>query len=352
MHACDAWAPAGRGKLFPRGRRPDGGVLTREKARFFSWRTLEWAAWFVVWLGLLGVTIAGYFGREDWRLDLFANFRMQYYLAALLLCAAVAWRRFRVLLALFLVPLLWNGWEIFNIPPRRDPASQDTVYRAISANVFTKNAQPEHTEEWIRAQEPDVVALIEITDRWDDTLKRLKDILPYQRRQGWGPRYGSALLSRHPPAADPKPGGYAGVGSLPLAVQTPDGPLICLLVHPVAPTTERAWKWRGNALEAIAEYAAEESRRAPMLVLGDFNTTPWSPFHQDFLSRSGLDPVETSVLPRRTWPTHNPLFWIPIDHFFLSPQLAAQKQWVGPNLGSDHYPIALDFTFRSAENDP
>jgi len=325
-------------------------LLIRERSRWFSRRLVERTALFIGWVTLMVASAAGYWGREDWRLELFVNFRMQYYLVALLLCGVAAWRGYHGLLGLFLIVFIWNGWEIFDLaPPRSKPVAG--VYRAISANVYTKNSQPNRTEAWIREQEPDFVALIEIDHKWDPVLERLRDILPYQRHQAWGAHYGAAILSRFPPTRQPRDYPYAGVGSVPLEVQTPDGRLHLLLVHPLAPMNERAWKWRGKALEAIAKYTAIQSETTPVIALGDWNTTPWSGFYADFVKASNLAPVETSALPRRTWPTHNPLAWIPIDHFFVSPSITPLRQWVGPDLGSDHYPIGMDFSFRNPVGD-
>ncbi|GHC01079.1 endonuclease/exonuclease/phosphatase family protein [Cerasicoccus arenae] len=317
----------------------------RARRSIVSWRNVERLSLGVAWLVLFAAGMAGYWGRDDWRLELFANFKMQYYLGALVLCAVAAWRRYGVILGLSLVIVLWNGWEIFNFSTERIESPERT-YRAISANVYTKNSQLDRTETWIRQQEPDFVALIELTSDWQVVLENLKDILPYQQVQMWGGRYGAAVLSRFPPTEQTAPG-FAGVGSVPYEVMTPDGPLLLLLIHPLSPTNEKAWNWRSNALTAIANYSAKESERVPTLVMGDMNTTPWSPFYRDFVSKSNVTPVVTSILPRRTWPTTNPLLWIPIDQFFLSDGLGAVTQWTGPDLGSDHYPIGLDFGFAS-----
>jgi len=315
----------------------------RARRRIFTWRNVERSTLFVLWLVLLVASALGYFGREDWRLDLFANFKMQYYLGALGLSAVAAWRRYRILLGLFLIVVGWNGWVIVNFASQSvEPGPR--VYRAVSANVLTQNDQIERVEAWIREQKPDFVSLIEITGDWRPALERLSDILPHQRVQMWGDRYGSAVLSRYPPVEDGQRYPFAGVGSVALNVVTPDGRLNILLIHPMSPTNEKAWQWRSNALTAIAEYA-RDNEGAPMLVMGDMNTTPWSPAYKDFVSQSELSPVVTSFLPRRTWPTQNPLLWIPIDHFFLGGPLGPVSQWTGPDLGSDHYPIVMDFCF-------
>ncbi|MEO0796553.1 MAG: endonuclease/exonuclease/phosphatase family protein [Verrucomicrobiota bacterium] len=324
-------------------------MISRTRRKWLTWHGFERFVLFIAWVLLVAMTAAGFWGREDWRIELFANFKMQYYLAALIICAIAAWRRYHVLLVLNLLVFLWNGYYIFNFNPQRFQ-TEGRVYRAVSINVYTQNAQISRTERWIREQEPDFVALIEITDEWRPTLDGLKDILPYQRTQLWGDRYGTTVLSKYPPTDSRQKHGFAGIGSLPYKVSTPDGPLMLLLVHALSPINERSWNYRDDALKAIARFSSESAIEAPVLVMGDFNTTPWSVFYDDFVLQSRLDPVVTSVFPRRTWPTQNPILWIPIDHFFLSDQLKPVDQYIGPDLGSDHYPIGLDFFFDDERN--
>jgi len=39
-----------------------------------------------------------------------------------------------------------------------------------------------------------------------------------------------------------------------------------------------------------------------------------------------------------------PLLGIPIDHCLVSPEIIVTKRSVGPSVGSDHYPVIIDFS--------
>ena len=81
----------------------------------------------------------------------------------------------------------------------------------------------------------------------------------------------------------------------------------------------------------------------PVLVLGDLNASPWSSHFRRFLRDSGLRDSAQGRGVQPTWPAGMPWLWIPIDHCLHSPQLQVVARHVGPNLGSDHYPVVVDF---------
>lgn len=307
-------------------------------------RGLGWWLWGSLWLLILAIltafSLAGFWGREGWRLDALAHFRLQYLAASAVLGLMLIWRRRWLLLIPALALALLNAYWVFNWPANpglwREPA-----LKAISINVYSRNDDIERVVAYLEEEQPDFVALIEITGAWRPSLEQLKERFPFQEVRIYGDTFGSALLSSHPMTERTYP--YAGVGSIAKEVQTPSGMLTLLLVHPLAPVNEKAWTWRNQTLQQIVAFCKETD--GPILALGDYNCTPWSPVFQDFLKASGLSLPDARALPRRTWPAGKPWFWIPIDHFLLTADLTALAEWTGPSVGSDHYPIGLIFAF-------
>lgn len=308
---------------------------------------LGWWLRSLVWLALLAgltvVSLLGYWGDQHWKLDLFSHTRLQYLVAAsgLAVCLVIVRRWFLMLLTVAV--LLLNAWEVFSIPGRVPLHNPQQVYRAMSINVYSGNPQISRVVDYIRSEAPDFLALIEINGDWREPLEGLKDLLPHQEIKIWSSDFGYALLSKYP--FTEKTFGYIATGTLAREVQTPQGKLLLLQVHPLAPTNERAWKWRNESLTKIADFCAMQEQ--PLLLLGDMNCSPWSPNFKNFLQTSGLHQPDVRWLPRRTWPAGHPWLWTPIDHILLSYPLAAIDEWVGPYVGSDHYPVVCDFVFAS-----
>ncbi len=302
--------------------------------------------WLLIIAVLAAMSLAGFWGREHWRLDTLSHFRLQYLTAASVLSLLLIWRRRWLLLLLALALVLLNAVIVLDWP--RGPGLwREPALKAVSINVYSQNEQVGRIVDYLRKERPDFVALIEITGKWESELENLRDLYPFQDVRIYGHNFGSAILSSHPMTERSlqREIGYAGPGSIAREVQTPSGHLILLLAHPLSPITEKAWGWRNSAFDTIAEFTQKADE--PLLLMGDLNCTQWSPMFQDFLADSGLHEPNARTLPRRTWPAGQPWLWIPIDHFLLSPDLTALAEWTGPSVGSDHYPIVLIFAFSA-----
>lgn len=186
--------------------------------------------------------------------------------------------------------------------------------------------------------QPDIIALHEVTAPWLELAERLAEAYPHQLRQRIG-NGSTLLLSRYP--ATKITGRYAGYSALPCLIEPPGQPALTLLVqHPPSPKTARDWQWRNDALMTAARFIDETP--GPVLVMGDLNVTPWSPWFEHYRREAGLVTPGTRFFPRATWIFSQPLLGIPIDHFLLKGDLRARREWTGPQVGSDHYPILLE----------
>jgi len=113
-----------------------------------------------------------------------------------------------------------------------------------------------------------------------------------------------------------------------------------ILVHPTVPIKQQSFIDRNQQLAGIGQYAAQVKN--PLVVVGDFNTTMWSPFYKNMVNTGKLRNARSGfgILP--TWPTFMPLAYIPIDHFLVSQEIGVLKVHTGSNVGSDHLPLITD----------
>jgi endonuclease/exonuclease/phosphatase (EEP) superfamily protein YafD len=79
--------------------------------------------------------------------------------------------------------------------------------------------------------------------------------------------------------------------------------------------------------------------QGPVVLIGDLNTTPWSAHYRQLLMATQLHDARTGFGIRPTWPTYFPVFFIPIDHVYVSPDLIPITLETGNYNGSDHLPI-------------
>ena len=79
-----------------------------------------------------------------------------------------------------------------------------------------------------------------------------------------------------------------------------------------------------------------------MVVLGDLNVTPWSPWFRRLLEAGGL--ADLAGGPHRpTWaPAPVPAaLGLALDHVLATPGIRLLSRRLGPRLGSDHRPVVV-----------
>jgi endonuclease/exonuclease/phosphatase (EEP) superfamily protein YafD len=123
-------------------------------------------------------------------------------------------------------------------------------------------------------------------------------------------------------------------------------PLVVWAVHPPSPVSPGSWQARNNYQRWVARQVAAEDPALPVIVAGDFNQTPWTPWHGLFLERSGLIDATGTSWPAATRRPRGGLPWsllaTPIDRVLLRPGIGVTSFTVGPQLGSDHNPVIAD----------
>ena len=96
---------------------------------------------------------------------------------------------------------------------------------------------------------------------------------------------------------------------------------------------------RNEQLATLAEFARQSTH--PLLLVGDLNISPWSPHFARLLADSGLRDSGYGISP--SWPVGWLPLQIPIDHALFSAGIHIKYRKTGTDLGSDHYPIIVDF---------
>jgi endonuclease/exonuclease/phosphatase (EEP) superfamily protein YafD len=296
--------------------------------------------------GLALVTVFALAARLWWAFDLFSHFRLQYAILAALLCVgALALRAYPIAAVLAVVALV-HGWAIKDLWLGGSAAAAPEVepLRVASANVLHSNPEPKKVLDFVHASDADVVLLVEAQGRrWLDVLAAVGADYPHRAPEGWQDGAPVILFSRHPIVWKSVIGSPEGrrpylAADLALGERT----LTVVGVHPSSPSPKDPSDTRQRNLQL--GYLADllEGTRGPVVVAGDFNTTPWSPFFQDLVATAGLRNAANGHGYIGTWPTW---FWpaqIPIDHILVKGPIAVASMGRSSRTGSDHYPVVAD----------
>jgi endonuclease/exonuclease/phosphatase (EEP) superfamily protein YafD len=283
--------------------------------------------------GLAAATLFSLFRNSHWPTELLTHFRPQMIAAGLALALVSAalgdWPATAV--GAGLAGLNWS------LMPTREWLRPDSSLSdkpgltVIWANLWKKSLPFERTLQWAIQQRADLILLGECPG--DGALDAaLAPDYPHRldaAPQGLTRNKTSRVvaLSKFPlldtqiiPAPGPHPRPFLAFG-----VDSPAGRINIYAVHPAAPMAGDLLRDRDAMIERLPAMT-----KAPFLMAGDFNATPWSPAF-------GRVPGKRVGSPfTQTWLSGIPLLGLVIDHIFISQELKPSAYVVGPALGSDH----------------
>lgn len=322
-------------------------------------RAPAWGAFdrlLAVGLGLVGIaTVLAGFAATAWWLDLFTHFHLHYFVAAVLGLALCVWRK-RGRLSLLGFALVAVNAAITFAPYRVGVASAAPTAALLTLtqyNVLTENPQHAETAAYLARTEADVFCLQEISARWQHDLT---NALPAYRVLAAEPRddnYGIALMARrdgkvldntaqviHPIRDHALP-----LGAITVRARLGEHPVNIFTLHAHPPFDANHDEMRGRLLREVARWVRKQ--QDPVIISGDMNATPWSTAYRRLLQATGLVSAQRYFGPQPTWlPFTGVLGGLPIDHVLHSPELKALRYAVGPDTGSDHRGVRVEFAWR------
>lgn len=305
----------------------------------------------IAFAGILAclATLAGFAGQFWWGFELATHFRVQYALVlggfALILLALRQWRwlalfgAFALLNLAFVIPAFWE--EAPTTPVIA--AGNLSTLRALLANVNADNRDSERLRRLIAESDPDVILLLEATPWLLDRLRDLGERYPHRIAEPREDLFGIALFSCHPFARSQivRFGDAASPPAIVATIIAGERSFTLIGAHPWPPVSAMLAEGRNEQLRTLATKVRQT--QPPLLVLGDLNISPWSPWFGRLLADSGLRDSRRGRGIQPSWPAEWWPLWIPIDHALFSEGIRIRHREIGPAIGSDHYPVIVDF---------
>ncbi|AUT00350.1 endonuclease/exonuclease/phosphatase [Nostoc sp. CENA543] len=288
----------------------------------------------------------------SWPLELISHFRYQYFILSLLatIILFILWRiRYLKHKILFLTAILLLGINLVEVLPWYLPHNQQITthaakpLRVLSFNLNIQNHDQDKIVDLVTDSQADIALLLEIDQQAFSIIQpQLKPSFPYTFRSPGG---GLALFSKFPiqdARADNfnKKAKHNLVANLAIDNQS----ITFIGTHPLVPVKPANFHSRNLQLAAIAEYI--QNINQPLILAGDFNLTPWSPYYRRFVNKTKLHNTRLGfgILPSWPRPANHvnfphwliPIINIPIDHCFVSKHLQVARTYTGGNANSDH----------------
>ena len=308
-----------------------------------SLRTIVRGCAWLLTVSLLTAGVVTWFGRSCWTCELLSHFPAQVAAIALVPCAMFAVVRCPRDLVIAAAVTAWNVAALVPfyayVPTLLAPPAADArVIRVVALNVAAENRDRTRVIGFLRATRPDVLVVTELNDFWMRALDAVAGDFPIRRLEPRESHYGIALMSRLPlTILDDKPAGAHAV-----VARLPQPRLTIVGTHAFPPLTPQLLVRRNQEFAALAAFVRRQ--REPVVLVGDLNSSSWSPAFRDLLRDTGLRDTRLGRGLQSTWPAWLPMVQIPIDHALVSPGVRVHRRFVGERVGSDHLPIVLDFS--------
>ncbi|NEQ32866.1 MAG: endonuclease/exonuclease/phosphatase family protein [Leptolyngbya sp. SIO4C5] len=323
------------------------------KARRQAITALNTAA-LAVTFSVLGISLGGLFEHLPWWLIWYSNPRPHLAAISLFTGGWFVWRQHKFLSVLSLLALLLNLALLLPlfVPPAPAVTSGLTLTVA-HLNIHYGRAAIAHLD----SLNADILLLQEVTPSLSPALPKIFTAYEVVHSHPLTNTHGSALLKRkassvniasteiiHLPATSDRPLISAQVEVGQHSVQL----LSLHLIRPRSPQTDRYQK---AELAAVAKWSqkVQQAETTEVLVMGDFNATPWANRFLHLLSAGNLKNSLRGYGLQNTWPTNLPLILgVPIDHAVHSKGLVTTARSVSPVAGTDHALLQLELAFASA----
>lgn len=294
-------------------------------------------------------SIFGLFSEHHLFFDLASHFRVHYGVAAFvaalffLICRARMWGLFSIVLLIFNLTFL-IPWYFED----RVDASKDNITLFVN-NVLAGNNDYQKFLSLIKTENPDIVAVIELSQSWVDALSVLKQDYPYSKLVPRPDNFGVGVYSKFPVKSESiEYFGTSATPSIVLAAETTIGDITLIATHPLPPIGNAYFKSRNEELSGIAEEI--ENISGPIIVAGDLNTTMWSQHYKRLEQGGKLRNARRGFGIGASWPSRLGFFGIPIDHVLVSKEIAVSGFKIGSTVGSDHLPLIVELTNTDADS--
>jgi endonuclease/exonuclease/phosphatase (EEP) superfamily protein YafD len=266
---------------------------------------------------------------------------------------------------IILIPLLINLVLLWPYYPRfgHQPAAPADRLRILHSTLNHRNPESARkTLDWLDRQEVDLAFILEFPTGTLDALRQLNhyelitaNTTAANSNDPLLTNHMQALLIRkqspriqvlstdvlHLPADNRRP-------LLSAKILFQNRPLTFLDFHSVRPSHGNAIAFQTLEFDAIADWSNQQLQDGQAIVmLGDWNDTPWSMSYRQTLAKSGLLDTMFGRGIQGSWSADWPKFLrIPIDQAWHSSQLKVSDRYLGPHFGSDHLPLRIDLAWK------
>ncbi len=305
-------------------------------------------------LGACTFTWMGTLAHWDWRLELLSHPRPAYVLGlspGLLFSVLMQhWRWF----SLFVLSLVLNIALIIPVYFAVEPPAVDKNQQSIGLTHFNLDrfaSEPERALKVLNETGDDIIFLQEVTPA---LVAEMIAALPDYQVQSLYPlpsSAGSALFVKRDSPVQIEQTAFISLPHtserrlISVRLHLDQQPIHLLSLHVIRPRNAWTSSYQAEEFAALAQWAQQRQKAGEaVLIVGDFNTTPWSQRFQQLLKQGHLLNGQRGYGLQATWPAAFPL--LPIDLCIHSQPLMLTHYAAGQTFSGDHKPLHIHFQLR------
>lgn len=298
---------------------------------------------FFCFVGILGFT---YLNRTSGYSELLSHFAFSFFLISIIYSAFYMFYRNKLFIVFAFISCVVTAYPWISLLAPADRSKHTSVGDEVSIlqlNIWYAINDVEGIINYIKEKEfPDIVLIQEATPDLVDRLGSLKVSYPYTFEAPENGAYGMILFSKIPISKAQRNKFDRGNNHYTLVdfrTLKNNIPFTLIELHACSPAGDSQMNRRRQELEEISKITSQLPNKHKILI-GDLNTTPYSPYFTKLLKDSGLVNSMQGLRIQGTWPSYIPFFLrIPLDNLLVSDKIHVVKQEICPPVGSDHLPV-------------
>ncbi len=287
-------------------------------------------------LGAL-ISLGSFFSKYHVLFDLVSHFRVQYIVLLLpvFLVAIVTKKTLPVLIISLALAVHGYAVTMSVLPISPENNTEYVELKVLSSNLLYDNTNHQAQLDIVASENPDLIAFQEYSQQWHNVLSKALSSYPHRISETASGSFGIAIYSKHPI----KDGAVEAFSdnlfpAISADIQINEISIRVVAVHPPPPVNKDLYVTRNQYMERIA--LESNAQNGAVLVMGDFNATPWTSHFTDMLTTGRLRNASAGFGFQPTWPTEVFPLGIPIDHILVNEKINVDHFEVIHLEGSDH----------------
>ena len=304
-------------------------------------------------------TLVAIFSLRIWVPDLFTNFYFHFLLLQIpfAIGLALSGHRKQALSVLPFILICFFQVGSLYIPDKTSSSASsgtNATVKLLQINVLSQNKQYDDVVSAVKKSGADLALLEEVTPVWLEKLTAgLAPEYAVVQASARDDNFGIALFSKIPVLESRiLPLGYVQTPTVAAKFKLGESGAVCglLATHVLPPLSAQYFRERNLQYDELRLFGNKYSKN--LIIMGDLNTTSWSPFFQDLIKTGHLHDSTRGAGLQPTWPAYLYPFGIGLEHCLYSDAFKCIKRSVGSDVGSDHLPLIVELQLqRDLEKD-